>query len=471
MRRNPLGGLTIKAALIIGFGLTLGLWLFTGYRFTEKVTEAERQSADTAARHIQAQERLATLRAQILVASGTARDALLDRTHQPSDVSTRLLSERLAAVDQTVWSYTPVMASADERTLIERLNEERRAFAVDVRASLAGASMAHRDGAARFRRQVLPRRTAFLEAADALQAFNRAAFVQYQAGLTDEHSAAERTMHQQLGVALLCGLCIAIFATIYAGRLEKRLVSQLVQDALKTRALQDLSIKMIRAQEDERRRIARELHDEVGQALTAIKVELSLAERSLAKSGGPPALLDSAKAITDGALHSVRDLSQLLHPAVLDDLGLPEAVDGYVREFSKRYGIRVRLQLEGMALRLSPDVEVAAYRIIQEALTNVAKHAQATRCTVAVARRDDRCQILVEDDGLGFEATGLEHSAPRGGLGLIGMRERALQLAGLVSVDSTPGRGTRVVVDLPARVVRDTPAAVPPTAEPVVETS
>jgi signal transduction histidine kinase len=118
-----------------------------------------------------------------------------------------------------------------------------------------------------------------------------------------------------------------VLATLYAGGLEKHLISQLRQDAVKTKALQDLSIKIIRAQEDERRRIAHELHDEVGQALTAIKVELSVAQRAMANPGLSPAALESAQAITDGALHTVRDLSHLLHPAVLDDLGLPDAVD------------------------------------------------------------------------------------------------------------------------------------------------
>jgi signal transduction histidine kinase len=471
MRRNPLGGLTIKAALIIGFGLTLGLWLFTGYRFTQNLAEAERDSADTAARYVQAQERLAALRAQILVASGTARDALLDRMRQPAEESRRLLDDRLDTVADTVSGYVLVMGSADERALVSHLGDETVRFANQLRETLTPAAEARADGRARFRDDVLPRRTALLDATDRLQALNRASFIDYQAGLTDAHSGAEQAMRLRLGLALLCSLGIAIFATLYAARLEKRLVSQLVQDAVKTRALQDLSIKMIRAQEDERRRIARELHDEVGQALTAIKVELSLAERMATGAGGPTALLTSAKNITDGALHSVRDLSQLLHPSVLDDLGLPEAVDGYLREFSKRYAIKTRLELEGMAARLAPDVEVAAYRIIQEALTNVAKHAHATRCTVTLARRDDRCHILVEDDGHGFEAAGLEVPGGRRGLGLIGMRERALQLAGMVSVDSTPGRGTRVSIDLPARVAADSPTAVSAAAVPAVEPS
>jgi signal transduction histidine kinase len=450
MRRNPLGGLTIKAALTIGFSLTLGLWLFTGYRLTQRVTASERTWADIAARYVQAQDRLATLRAQTLAASGTARDALLDRTQHSLEVSRRLLEQRLGDLETTLGQYVLVMASPDEETLRIHLAEEMGRFAASLRDAMALPAASRGDGPVRFRDEVLPRRTALLEAADRLQARNRSAFVAFQTGLSEAGSAAERTSHLQLGFALFCGLCIAVVATVYAGRLEKRLVSQLVQDALKTKALQELSIKMIRAQEDERRRIARELHDEVGQALTAIKVELALADRIAAVSA--TASLKNAHGLTEDALRTVRDLSHLLHPSVLDDLGLPEAVEGYLREFSKRHEIKTRLQVEGMAARLPSDVEVAAYRIIQEALTNVARHARATECTVTMRRRYDRCHIIVEDDGLGFEPGLLEGPGYRRGLGLIGMRERALQLAGMVSIQSTPGRGTRVAIDLPARL-------------------
>ena len=466
MRRNPLGGLTIKAALILGFGLTLVLWLVTGYQLTQSMAAAETQAAAIAARYVQSQDLLATLRARILGASGTARDALLDRTEQPLETSVTLLETRVQGIESTVGAYVTVMGSAEEQALLMRLRQEAGEFGRGVRAALADAPTV--DGRGRFRAEVLPRREAALNATEALQSLNRSAFVQYRKDLADVHSAAEQATRQQLGWALLCGLGIAVAATIYAGRLEKRLVSQLIEDALKTRALQDLSIKMIRAQEDERRRIAHELHDEIGQALTAIKVELSLAQRATA--GVSPKLLEPAQAITDGALHTVRDLSQLLHPAVLDDLGLPEAVDSYLREFSRRFGIRTDLTVEGLATRLPADVEVAAYRMMQEALTNVARHARATRCQVGLVRTDDRFEILVRDDGEGFNPADAERPGGRRGLGLIGMRERALQLAGVVTIDSAPGRGTvvRIVLSPQPPVLTAYPSA-PPARAPLVD--
>jgi two-component system sensor kinase len=145
----------------------------------------------------------------------------------------------------------------------------------------------------------------------------------------------------------------------------------------------------------------------------------------------------------------VRDLSYLLHPAALDELGLPAAVDSFLKRFAKRSGIDVTLTHRGMEQRLSPEIETAAYRIVQEALTNVARHSGATNCSVEIVHVNGMLKVSIEDNGQGFDAGVL---ASRGqGLGLIGIRERAFQLHGTALLDSRPGAGTRLVVEVPAR--------------------
>jgi signal transduction histidine kinase len=216
---------------------------------------------------------------------------------------------------------------------------------------------------------------------------------------------------------------------------------------------------LITAQEDERRAIARELHDEIGQVLTAIKMELSVAQRTMEHAGVPGKPLQSAQTIADSALHSVRDLSRLLHPSLLDDLGLPAAVRAYTQRFSERHGIKVDLQVEGMAERVERRLEAAIYRIVQESLTNIARHSGVQTCRVQLARRGDRLQVLIEDAGRGFDAGRSDATAVRG-LGLIGMRERASQFGGRFTLESAPGRGTRVSIDLP--VVRPPGESEPP---------
>ena len=141
---------------------------------------------------------------------------------------------------------------------------------------------------------------------------------------------------------------------------------------------------MVHAQEQERRRIARELHDEIGQALTAVKTELTLTERHGALSGKPAQSLAEAQSITERTIEIVRNLSELLHPATLDDFGLPDTLASYLRSFGQRTGIRTQLVQDQMARRMPAELEVSAYRIVQEALTNIAKHAQASTCRVFV---------------------------------------------------------------------------------------
>jgi signal transduction histidine kinase len=146
----------------------------------------------------------------------------------------------------------------------------------------------------------------------------------------------------------------------------------------------------------------------------------------------------------------VRDLSHLLHPSLLDDLGLPSTVDWYLQSFAKRFGIQVAMTQEGMTRRLTPEVELAAYRVVQEALTNVGRHAHASRCRVALRMADGKVEVTVEDDGIGFDQQMVCAMGLRKGLGLLGMRERAAQLKGQLWVQSAPGKGTRVKLELPA---------------------
>jgi signal transduction histidine kinase len=147
----------------------------------------------------------------------------------------------------------------------------------------------------------------------------------------------------------------------------------------------------------------------------------------------------------------VRDLSRLLHPAVLDDLGLQAAIEWYLTSVARRHEIRTEASFEGLDERFAPEIEAAFYRIVQEALTNVVKHARATTCRVHLHRQAANVMLTLEDDGAGFDPSHPHDEAEPRGLGLIGIRERVRQLGGSVSVESEPGRGTRITAVLPAR--------------------
>ncbi len=207
--------------------------------------------------------------------------------------------------------------------------------------------------------------------------------------------------------------------------------------------LEALSRQLIRAQEEEQRRIARELHDEVGQSLTAVKIGLNRLARD---PSGPDigSRLSDAAAMTDQALEQVRDLSRLLRPALLDDLGLAEALRALAENLAERTGLAAEAEVDEIG-PVDPEMETACYRIAQEALTNAIKHAGATRLHVAWHRVGDELELVVEDDGTGFDVAAATARAVRGSsLGILSLQERAMLVGGRTEIAARPGGGTRV---------------------------
>jgi len=451
VRARGLHGLTIKAALVLGFSLTLGVWLFTGYDISQRMSALQDEVARLNARYTRAQDLLSTVRAQVLLGSVYVRDALLDPSPAAATQSLNRLQQTSTAIDEALAQYEPVFGSDVELDRVQRLRREVLDFRTTMNSVLATPPTQWATDARRLlNERVVPRRETVIRVSEDVQALNRQAFVQQQSRLAALYDTAERRTWQRLGLALAGSLGIALLATFYGTHLEQRLQRQREKERQNAADLQRLSAKLITVQEEERRTIARELHDEVGQVLTAIKMELSVAQRAIEAAGVHDRPLRSAQAITDSALHTVRDLSRLLHPAMLDDLGLPAAVRAYTQRFSQRHGIKVELIDEDMDERADPPVEAAAYRIIQESLTNIVRHAGVTACRVRLRRDDGVLFVQVEDEGKGFEPK--QRNGEAGGLGLIGMRERASLLHGRLTLSSAPGQGTRVTAELPLHV-------------------
>ncbi len=205
------------------------------------------------------------------------------------------------------------------------------------------------------------------------------------------------------------------------------------KDALEHRSaqLEQLTRLLLRAQEEERRRLARELHDEAGQILTAAKIELDL-------GGGA-----QAASLVERALTQIRNLSQLLRPSELDDLGLLPALRSLVDDFGRRSRIDARLQAPEVALQCSGEIEVALYRVVQEALTNVVRHARAKSVDVWLRPEGTRLRLTVVDDGAGASAELIPH------LGLLGIRERIAELKGTLEIATAEGAGFRLDATIP----------------------
>ena len=202
--------------------------------------------------------------------------------------------------------------------------------------------------------------------------------------------------------------------------------------------------RAVQAQEAERRRLARELHDETGQALTSILLGLAAVERAATAEEARVAAGELRELVVE-TLQSVRRLAVELRPSALDDFGLEPALRRLGQTVREGGTLDVQVEARLGAERLLPEVETAVYRIVQEGLTNVIKHAAARRVSIVVARAAERLMVVIEDDGSGFDAG----AAPGEGLGLLGMRERVQLLDGSLTIDAQPGLGTTLVVELP----------------------
>jgi signal transduction histidine kinase len=215
---------------------------------------------------------------------------------------------------------------------------------------------------------------------------------------------------------------------------------------LADRVARDSLRLVVAGQELERTRLARELHDETGQALTSILLGLRRVEDAEDHESARAAARELRPQIVD-TLQNVRRLAVELRPTALDDFGLVPALERLTESFAEASGIVVDLEASTGEERMPTEIETALYRIVQEALTNVAKHASASHVSVVVSRRDGAVTALVEDDGRGFGATGGRAE----GLGLVGMKERVGLLGGRLAVESTEGSGTTIVAEVPVR--------------------
>jgi signal transduction histidine kinase len=209
----------------------------------------------------------------------------------------------------------------------------------------------------------------------------------------------------------------------------------------------ELLQKVMTAQEDERKRIARELHDETGQAITSLMVGMKLVEQVADDPDEVRSRSTELRVLAARTLESVRQLSRQLRPSVLDDAGLVAALRRHISDFARFNGLSVDFQVVGdESRRLPPEVETAAYRIVQEALTNVARHARAKNASIILDLSGDVISTVVEDDGVGFDPAQIEGTS-----GVLGMRERAVLLGGSLTIESAPETGTTIYAKLPVR--------------------
>jgi signal transduction histidine kinase len=298
------------------------------------------------------------------------------------------------------------------------------------------------------RREVIPRREAVLAMTREIEKLNDANLAAQRAEMVRRQTAFRDDLHQRLLRTMLLGLLVALVAVLRLRTLERRSAEERARSEQAENEMRLLSQQLVAAQEEERKKLTRELHDHVGQMLTALRMEIGRADRARTTSDAQLGhALGEAKRLLDTILRSVRDLVMGLRPSMLDDFGLQPALEWHIREFRRRFSIPVELTVGGALDTLPDQYRTAVYRIVQEALTNCARHAHAHRVEIAVTYERNTLDLTVSDDGVGLDPK-RDAKAVRG-MGLLGIEERVRELHGTFSAGTRQPHGTELHVTLP----------------------
>ncbi len=320
---------------------------------------------------------------------------------------------------------------------LQRLEAQVRLHDASV-MPVFGLSQAEKERQATYflRTQQRPRREGLLAISREVAALSAAVYERRSQALRDEQEAFRSGLRTLIWLAIATGAAVSLAAVLRIRQLEAGRLEYQQQ-------LRELSARVILAQEEERRSLSRELHDEVGQMLTGLRMELGALDRFRQQEKQFRTHHSEAKELTERTMRMVRDLAVGLRPSLLDDLGLGSALHAQVRDFQRRSGIRAQLTITGATEELDEVQSTCMYRLVQEALTNCIRHARAKSVEIQLTAEKSRLTLLVQDDGVGFDAV------VRRGFGLIGMEERVRELGGRLFVESTPGAGTRLRAVLP----------------------
>ena len=435
----------IRAALLAGFAVVFALWLLWGYQLVRNLTQIEQNVANVHNSYVRGEQTLSKIRTNVLLGSIYLRDALIDGAATRRDAYREELTRLRAEAEQSLATYVRDVSSEDERAHWTRLEAELGDYWASRDVAFSGHALSSAGAAALLRSRVVPKRETVLQILDQLAALQTAANQRHQIDIELLYRQVRSRLLSMGGGTLIVALFVSVMASRHVSRLQGQIERQRRSEQHNREDLERLSARLVDVQEQERRTLARELHDEVGQALTAVKMDIGIALRGEPLETRTRSALEEARDLSDNTLRSVRDMSQLLHPSALDDFGLPATLTTYLRKFSHRTGIRAQLA-ETMHTRLAPAIEMCVYRIVQEALNNIAQHSGASGCTVALSTSANMLRLVVEDNGRG--PAGGRFGEGRG-LGLIGMRERAQALGGTFTIGQRESGGTVLAVTLP----------------------
>lgn len=391
---------------------------------------------------------LENLRSAFFLYGAETRQYLLSTS--PDEAERRLAGLRAlrTQLEESVATFSSGLRP-DEMPALDDLHRKLDAYVASIDPVLGWTERQRRTLAAGFlSREPAEQRLRIVQITDKISTVNERHFREsgrHSRDLLDEIRIQVLLM---LGAAVAVGLVLAAAVITYVFSLERKLRARYAQLLAAQSELHQLSARLVNAQEDERRSIARELHDEVGQSMSLLLMELGNAASQVSEEqSGLRQQIQTARRVAETTLNSIRNISLLLRPSMLDDFGLVPALNWQAREVSRRTGIRVDVSAEDLPDTLSDEHRTCVFRIVQEALHNATRHAQATNVRVVVRQEPSRLLLVVQDNGRGFDPQTTR------GMGLLGMEERVRHLGGSIQIESEPGRGALIQVELPLAAV------------------
>jgi signal transduction histidine kinase len=433
-----------RLALIAGFGGVCLLMTLAGLDSVHLIHRIESVNAESDRAFTARMRALEHLRASFYLAGTFVRDFLLDTSDTGAAAHLEQIRSQRAEMQAALRIYQ-IGLGAEESAAFADLKRRLDSYWQAVSPVLVwDAARRSRDGLKFVTSDLLKWRFEVLRITDRIAELNEGHLRAEQIRTARFFDSFRRRILLALALSLGLALLLAAGTIAYILRLEGGLWRGYQEILVFQGKLEQLSARLLSAQEEERRAIARELHDEVGQSMSALLVELGNASAML--DGADPQLhgrLASVRRLAEKSVASVRNLSLLLRPSMLDDFGLVPALHWQAREMSRRTGMRVEVSADDVPDEFSDEHKTCVYRVVQEALHNCERHSQATLVRVVFRQEPQRLVLVIEDNGKGFNP---RHSR---GMGLVGMEERVRLLGGAFEVQSQPGRGATLRAILP----------------------
>jgi signal transduction histidine kinase len=433
-----------RRLLFIGFGGLLLLLALFGITTLSVIRKIEAQNEKIRDDYFHRDRILEQLRSDIYLSGTYVRDLLLEPDAAQADFHRRELQAARDRIERNVAEYQRMLRSQEIGPFRQFRSELETYFASLQPALEWDASQRRAYGYNFMKNSLLPRRLTIVHLADQISAVNQRQMNLGNQEIVNLFSRFRGTIILFLVLTLCCGALLTIGSMRRILRLERVSAVRLNEAEHAREALRDLSARLIEVQESERRSLSRELHDEVGQSVSALLLGIgNILALVPSANVEARAQLSELRLLAEKTVAVVRDMSLLLRPSMLDDLGLIPALQWQAREVSRNHNVFVQVVADPVPDDLPEDHKTCIYRVVQEALRNAVRHAQARSVRVELRQSADKLVLSIRDDGHGF------FPEREKGLGLLGMEERVTHLHGDFRVDSRIGDGTRIQVELP----------------------